>query len=77
MIADAQRVRHDRQRRVDRAAGNEEAAVDDIEIVEVMRLAVGIESARCGVGAKAHGADLVRDAGERDALPDEQVEVLS
>src|SRR5581483_4697606 len=73
MAAHAQRVGHDRERRVDRAAGNEEAAVDDIEIVEVVRFAVNIESAGFGILAEAHRADLVRYAGKRNALADKQI----
>ncbi len=70
MLADSKRVRHDRQRRIDRAAGDEEAAVDDIEIVQVMRLTVGVERAGFGIVAEAHGADLMRHAGEWNALAD-------
>ena len=40
MVADAQRVRHRRQRRVHRARRREEARVDDVEVVEVVGLAV-------------------------------------
>ena len=73
MLADSERVRHDRQRRIDRAAGDEEAAVDDVEIVQIMRLTVGVQRARLGIVAEAHGADLVRHTGEGDALADEQI----
>src|SRR6266513_2510510 len=39
MFTHAQRIGHDRQRRIDRAAGDEEAAVYDIKIVEIVSLA--------------------------------------
>ena len=65
VVADAQRVGHRRQRRVHRARGGEEARVDDVEVVEVVRLAVDVErrgrrdrcrSARCRTGARCRRA---------------------
>src|SRR5947208_17152613 len=43
VIADAERVRHDGQRRVHGAGGREEARVHDVQVVEVVRLAVPVE----------------------------------
>src|SRR5262245_6168537 len=40
VIADAECVGHDRQRRVHGPARREEAPVDDVEVVELVRLAV-------------------------------------
>src|SRR6185295_244460 len=40
MVADAQGIGHRGQRRVHGAAGGEEARVDDVEVVEVVGLAV-------------------------------------
>ena len=73
MFADPQRVRHDRQGGIDRAAGDEEAAVDDVEIVQIMGLTISVQGARLGIVAEAHGADLVRHAGEGNSLADEQI----
>mgnify|MGYP003694379707 CR=1 FL=1 len=73
VIAHAQRIGHDRQRRIDRAAGDEEAAVDDVKIIQIVRFAVHIERARFGIAAEAHRADLMRNAGQRDSLADEQI----
>ena len=72
VIADAQRVGHDRQRRVHGAARREEAAIDDVEVVHVVRLASRVERRRLRVAPEADRAVLVRDAGQRDALADEQ-----
>src|SRR5215472_5945453 len=73
MVPHAQRIGHDSQSRVDGAARWEEAGVDNIEVVHIMRLAVGIEGRRLGVAAKANGAVLVRYSGQRNTLADEQV----
>ena len=43
VIADAQRVGHRGQRRVHRAARGEEARVDDVQVVEVVRVAIDVE----------------------------------
>ena len=53
VVADAQRVRHRGQRRVHRADAREEARVDDVEVVDLVRAAVGVEHRRRRVGAEA------------------------
>ena len=40
MIADAERIRHDGERRVHGTARGQEAPVDDVEVVDVVGLAV-------------------------------------
>ena len=74
MLPDAQRVCHDRQRGIDRAAGDEETAVDDVKIVEIVRLAVGVER-RLVFGSlpKRTVPVLVGDTGQWNALADEQI----
>ena len=52
VIADAERVRHRGQPRVHRADAREEAGVDDVEVVELVRLAVHVEHRRLGIGAE-------------------------
>src|SRR6266850_442418 len=59
----AQRIGHDRQRRIDGAAGDEEATVDDVKIIQIVRSAVHIERARLGIATETHRADLMCDAG--------------
>ena len=59
VVADAQRVGHRGQRRVHRADAREEAGVDDVEVVELVRLAVDVEHRGRGIGAEAAGAGLV------------------
>src|SRR4029453_16701894 len=53
VVANAERVGHRRQRGVHRADAREEARVDDIEVVELVRLAVGVEHRRRGIGAES------------------------
>ena len=58
---------------VGRAAGSRGRAealeyVDDVKVVEVVRLAVGIKRRALGIGTEPHGAALVGDPGERDLL---------
>jgi len=68
MIADAQGVRHDRERGIYRAARTEEAAVHDIEIVEFVSFAVPVERARFWIFTKTNCSVLMRDTSERNAL---------
>src|SRR5687768_17237346 len=73
MLPDSQRVGHDRERRVDRSAGDEETTIDDVQVVEVVRFTILIEGARFGIVAETHGSDLVRDASERNPLADKKI----
>jgi hypothetical protein len=41
-LPDAQRIRHDSQRRINRAARGKEASIYDIKIIEVMRFAIDV-----------------------------------
>ena len=66
MVADAQRVGNDGQGRVDRRARRKEAAVDDIQIVDLVRAAIDVERRRCRVAAEADRAVLMSGAGNRD-----------
>ncbi len=68
MIADAQRVGDGGERGVHGADADEEAGVDDIEIVEFMRLAVAVEDGRAWVGAEATGAGLMGAARQGDVV---------
>src|SRR3954462_8178753 len=73
MIADAQRIGHDREGRIDRAAGAEKTAINDVQIVHVMGFAVGIQGAATGIFAEANRSHLMRDTRERNSLADVQV----
>ena len=75
VVADAQRVGHRGQRRVDGADAREEARVDDVEVVELVRPAVGVEhrgrpgrcrSGRCPPGARSPRPGC-RSSGRRGA----------
>src|SRR5262245_61447829 len=63
VLADADRVRHRRQRRVHGADAREEAGVDDVEVVELVGLAVDVEDRRLRIRAEAARARLMRHAG--------------
>ena len=67
MVPNAKRIGHDRERGIHRAARREEAGIDDIEIVQLMRLAIEVEHRGPRVMAKARGAVLMRDPGQRNA----------
>src|SRR5438067_920799 len=73
MVGDAQRIRDDREPRVHGSGRGEEARVDDVEVVDLVRLAVHVECGGAAIRAEADGAVLVRHAGERNALPNVQI----
>src|SRR5208283_104551 len=73
MIAHAQRVGHDRQRRIHRRARREEAAIHDVEILEIMGFAIHVQRRSLGIVAKTDGAILMGDPRQRNALSDIQV----
>src|SRR5271166_2787755 len=73
VIAHAQRIGHDRQRRVYRRARREKAAVDDVKILEIMGFAIHIERRGLGIVPEADGAVLVGDTRQRNALSNIQV----
>ena len=61
-----QRVGDDRQRRVHRGAGDEEARVGDVDVVELVQLAVQVERRGRGVGAEARPC---RSGARHPAMP--------
>lgn len=67
-VADPQRVGDGRQGRVDRADAREEARVDDVEIVQVVGLAVDVQRGGSRVGSETDGARLMRRRADRHAL---------
>jgi len=73
MVPHPQRIGHDGQGRVHRTAGREEAGVDDIQVIHVVRLTIDVESRRFGIDAKADGAILMGNPGQWDTLADEEV----
>src|SRR5262245_46263456 len=68
MIADAERIGPERQRGIDCSARGKEAGVDDVEVVELVRLAVRVQRGCLRVVPEPNRAVLVRNAGQRDAL---------
>src|SRR5271167_3355839 len=73
VIAHAQRIGHDRERWVHRRARREEAAIHDVEILEIMGLAIRVQRRGPGIMPKADGAVLVGDTRQRNALTHIQV----
>src|SRR2546425_12231473 len=68
VIPDAERVGHDRERRVYRSARGEEARVHHVEVVHFVRLAVRVQRRGFRVVAEPDRPVLVSDAGQRNAL---------
>jgi hypothetical protein len=68
MVANPERVGDDRQSRVHRGARREKAAVDNVEVVDLVRPAIDVERRRPGVMPEADRAVLVAGAGDRQAL---------
>ena len=66
VIAHAQGIRDDSERGVDRADAGEEAGIYHVEIVHLMRAAVGIQHRGRGIASKAAGARLVANARDRN-----------
>ena len=73
MFSHPQRVGHNSERRIHGAAGAEKAAIDDVEIIDIVRFAVNVERAGPWIIPEPNRPYLVRHACERDALPDVQV----
>src|SRR5437868_9550624 len=65
VISHADRVGDCGQRRVYRTDADKKARVHDIQIVELMRLAVDIEDGVFGIAAEAARAGLMGAAGDR------------
>jgi hypothetical protein len=57
-----------------RSAGAEKASVNDIEVIDVVGFAVGVQRAGPRIIAEANRAHLMRHAGERNPLSDGEVE---
>src|SRR3954469_6560852 len=68
VVADAQRVRHRGQGRIDRADAGEATRVDDVEVVDLVRAAVRVEHGRRAVAPEAAGPRVVRDARHGDVV---------
>src|SRR5262245_9143065 len=66
VIADTEGVGHRRERRVHGADAGEEARVDDVQVVDLVRTAVDVEHRRRGIGPEPAGAGLVGAAGDGD-----------
>src|SRR5437588_12292467 len=64
VISHADRVGVGGQRRVDRADADEKARIHDVEVVELVRLAVHVKDRGLGIAAKQAGAGLMRTAGD-------------
>src|SRR5713101_1073729 len=73
MISYSQRVCHDCQRGIHRAPRWEEARIDHIKIVKIVRLTIDIERRGSGIAPESNRSVLVCDACKRDALADKQV----
>ena len=68
MVRDANGVGDDRQRRIDRTCRHKTRSIDDIEIVQIMSLAMRVEHAGRRIRPHAASAVLVADTLQRDTL---------
>jgi len=73
VVAHAQCIGDDGQGRIHRTAGREETAIDDIQIVHIMSLAVGIQSRGLRIVTEANRAILMGNAAERNAFVDKEI----
>src|SRR5215467_7472778 len=71
VVCDAQRIGDDRQGRIDRTAGGEKTRVHGVEVVQIVRSAVGIQYRALRILAETQGPVLMRHAGQRDSVADE------
>jgi len=67
MMPNTQRIGHDRECRIDSAAGYETAAIDNVEIVQVVGFAIYIEHAGSRISAETDGAHLMMQKALRDS----------
>ncbi|SRR6266516_5472670 len=75
VVTDPERVRHDGERRVHGTARGEEARVDDVEVVDLVGLAVDVEGQGLREGERVLGHLLERPA-RRDPVSGGDVEVM-
>ncbi len=62
MIAHAQCIGDDGERRVDRTDRDEKAGVDNVEIVQVVRFAVEVKGGTLGIATKSYCPGLMGGA---------------
>src|ERR1700722_10921161 len=68
VITNADCIRHGGKRWIHRPDTDEEARIDDVQVVEFMRLAIGVEHGTFWIGAKAAGSCLMRAARDGDFI---------
>ena len=68
MVSDANGVGNDRQRRIDRTRRDEAGSIHNIQIIQIMGLAMGVEHAGRGIGSHAASTVLMADTLQRDTL---------
>ena len=73
MLSHSQCIGHDGESRIHRAARAEKAAIDDVEIVQFVRFAIGVQRAGSGIVAETNRSDLMRHTSQRNALTDVEV----
>lgn len=73
MIADAQGIRHNRQRRIDRPARREETPIDHVQVIDLVRFTIPVQRGRFWIGPEPDRAVLVSDARQGNALSNEEI----
>ena len=70
MLSHSQCIGHNGESRIHRAARAEKAAIDDVEIIQFVRFAIGVQRAGSWIVAEANRSDLMRHTCQRNALTD-------
>src|SRR5512141_475125 len=73
MISHAQRISHDREGRVHCPARGEEAAIDDVKVVDLVGTTVAVKCRCVGIVAETDSTVLVGYSSERNPLSNEEV----
>src|SRR5215831_13892195 len=73
VITHTERVCHDCECGIDGSARGKEPAVNDIEIVEIVRLTIRVERRCLRIVPKTNRPVLMGDPGQWNALPDKQI----
>src|ERR1700733_5343536 len=68
VVGNTNGVRDDRERRIYGTGGNEAGGIHHIKVVEIVRFAMRIQHAGCGIIAHTASAVLMPNALERNAL---------
>src|SRR5581483_7017052 len=73
VVADTQRIGHNRQSRIHGGTRREETAIHDVQIVHFVSFAVDIQGRGLRIVAETNSSILMSHAGQRNAVAHEQI----